>query len=51
MADLTPIPLPVHARVDFVSQGHRAAGVITGHRLTLRVGAQVETTIQEVVEL
>lgn len=46
-----PLPLPVHARVDFISQGHTAQGVITSHRLDLHPTAQVATTIQEVVAL
>lgn len=44
-----PLPLPVHARVDFESQGHSAQGVITSQSLTLAATAQVTARIQEVV--
>lgn len=44
-----PLPLPVHARVDFVSQGHTAQGVVTGYSLDLTATGQVRATIQEVV--
>lgn len=46
-----PLPLPVHARVDFDSQGHTAQGVIDSYRLDLTATAQVQASIQEVIPL